>query len=258
VAQSEFEKLLDIMGTLRGPKGCPWDKEQTHRSLRPFLLEEAYEVLETLDSGNPEDLQNELGDLLLQIVFHAQMAKEENRFTIDDVLRTLNEKLIRRHPHVFADATLHSATEQTVHWEKLKKNEGKASVLDGVPNTLPALLRAHRLQQKAATVGFDWQRTDQVWEKVREEFRELEEACGQGHPGRIEEELGDLLFALVNLGRFLNVNPEDALRGSIEKFVRRFQQIERELEARGRTPEQSTLDEMDAIWNTLRDHRGNA
>ncbi|MDZ7373487.1 MAG: nucleoside triphosphate pyrophosphohydrolase, partial [candidate division KSB1 bacterium] len=161
----QFERLVEIMATLRGEKGCPWDKEQTHRSLRQYLLEEAYEVIEAIDEGRYDDLAEELGDLLLQAVFHAQIAAEEGRFTIADVLQGINDKLVRRHPHVFGDAVIETAREQTRHWEKVKRDEGKQSAVEGVPRELSALLRAHRVQAKASTVGFDWKRADEVWEK---------------------------------------------------------------------------------------------
>lgn len=253
----EFERLVELMAALRGEKGCPWDKEQTHRSLRQYLLEEAYEVIEAIDQERYEDLQEELGDLLLQVVFHAQIAAEAGRFTIAEVLRGINEKLVRRHPHVFGEAVVRTASEQTRHWEKLKREEGKRSAVEGVPRELSALLRAHRVQAKAATIGFDWNRVEEVWEKVREELRELEEACARKNPAEIEEEFGDLLFSLVNLSRFIGVNPEDALRQTVEKFIRRFQAVERILLERGKKAGEATLEEMDQIWEEekRREHR---
>ena len=245
---TEFERLVEIMRELRGEHGCPWDKEQTHESLRQYLLEEAYEVIEAIDSGRYDDLKEELGDLLLQVVFHAQIAEEEGRFTILEVVRGINEKLIRRHPHVFGDVVVKTAAEQSQHWEKLKRQEGKKSAIDGVPRSLNALLRAHRIQAKASTVGFDWEKTEQVWEKVREELAELEEAYKNGDQQAVQEELGDVLFAIVNLSRFLRVNPEDALRLTVEKFSRRFRAVEEELRRRGKTAEEADLEEMDAIW----------
>lgn len=244
----EFERLVEIMKALRGPKGCPWDKKQTHRSLRQYLLEEAYEVLEAIDQDRLDDLREELGDLLLQAVFHAQIASEEGRFTILDVLREINDKLVRRHPHVFGDVVVETAEEQTRHWERLKRNEGKRSAVDGVPRELSALLRAHRVQAKAATVGFDWQRAEEVWEKVHEELNELKEACASQDQRRVEEEFGDLLFSLVNLSRFIGVNPEDALRQTVEKFIRRFKAVEEVLRERGKSPSEASLAEMDEIW----------
>ncbi|NOZ56903.1 MAG: nucleoside triphosphate pyrophosphohydrolase [Calditrichaeota bacterium] len=243
-----FERLVEIMRELRGEHGCPWDKEQTHESLRQYLLEEAYEVIEAIDSGRYDDLKEELGDLLLQVVFHAQIGEEEGRFTILDVIKGINDKLVRRHPHVFGDVVVKTAAEQSQHWEKLKRREGKKSAIDGVPKSLNALLRAHRVQAKAATVGFDWEKTEQVWEKVREELGELEEAYRRGDQEAIQEELGDVLFAIVNLSRFLHVNPEDALRLTVDKFSRRFRAVEEELRRRGKSAEEADLEEMDAIW----------
>ncbi len=247
-----FQQLVDIMAKLRSPDGCPWDREQTHDSLKPYLLEEAYEVLETLDDGDFEGLKEELGDLMLQVVFHAQLADEKGRFSIGDVLENINQKLMRRHPHVFGQTEIHTAEEQRIHWENLKKKEGKASVLDGVPKTFPALLRARRIQQKASTVGFDWEKTEQVWEKVKEEIGELEEVVQTQDTSRIEEEFGDLLFALVNLSRFIRVDPENALRRAVDKFTRRFQKVEQTMDAQGKNMKEASLDEMDAVWDRIK------
>ena len=249
---TEFQKLVDIMAKLRSPDGCPWDKEQTHDSLKPYLLEETYEVLETLDDRDFNGLKEELGDLMLQVVYHAQLAEEKGRFNIEDVLDTINQKLMRRHPHVFGQMEIHTAEQQRVHWENLKKKEGKNSVLDGVPKSLPALLRAHRIQQKASTVGFDWEKTEQVWDKVKEEIDELEDVVQTKDARRIEEEFGDLLFALVNLSRFIRVDPENSLRRAIDKFVRRFQKVEKTMEALGKDLKESSLDEMDAVWDRIK------
>lgn len=247
-----FQQLVDIMAKLRSPDGCPWDKEQTHDSLKPYLLEEAYEVLETLDDGDFDGLKEELGDLMLQVVYHAQLADEKGRFSIGDVLDTINQKLMRRHPHVFGQTEIHTAEEQRIHWENLKKKEGKASVLDGVPKSLPALLRAHRIQQKASTVGFDWEKTEQVWEKVKEEVGELVEVVQTQDTSRIEEEFGDLLFALVNLSRFIHVDPENSLRRAVDKFTRRFQKVELTMNALGKNMKEASLDEMDAVWDRIK------
>jgi len=252
MATDFFTQLIEIMARLRGEKGCPWDREQTHQSLRQFLLEETYEVLETIDQNDLPALKEELGDLLLQIVFHAQIASEEQQFNIHDVVQSINEKLIRRHPNVFGEVKIKSAAEQVRNWERLKKTEGRLSVIAGIPKELPALLRAHRLQTKAAQVGFDWAKIDEVWNKVHEELVELKDATTQNDPEKTAEEFGDLLFSLVNLARFLQLNPEDTLRLTIEKFSRRFEQIEQELKRRGKTPEQSTLVEMDEIWNRVK------
>ncbi|GBD93314.1 nucleoside triphosphate pyrophosphohydrolase/pyrophosphatase MazG [bacterium BMS3Abin05] len=252
MAGKAFDRLVSIMNRLRQPDGCPWDQEQTHRSLRRYLLEETYEVLETLDNEDFSELKEELGDLLLQVVFHAQLAKEEGVFTIEDVIEGINAKLIRRHPNVFGDAVIDTAEEQTRNWELLKKEEGRSSAIQGVPKELPALLRAWRIQQKAAQVGFDWDDIADVWAKVEEELNELKEASQSGNPDEIEAEFGDALFALVNLSRFLKLNPEDALRRTIRKFRTRFQKVEQELKSRGKSPEDSNLKEMDEIWNLIK------
>jgi tetrapyrrole methylase family protein/MazG family protein len=249
-----FGELVQIMARLRGENGCPWDREQTHASIKPYLLEETYEVLESIDENDPAKLEEELGDLALQVVFHAQMADEAGLFTIADVLRGINEKLRRRHPHIFGDVKADTAQEVLFNWEQIKKLErekaqGRASLLDGVPRELPALLRAHRLQEKASRVGFDWNEARQVFQKVEEELAELRAAMESEQPDRMEAELGDLLFSLVNLGRFIAVNPEDALRKTIARFIARFQYIEEELARRGTAPGQVTLDEMDALWD---------
>ena len=250
--ETTFQQLVNIMEKLRGEDGCPWDKEQTHDSLKPYLLEEAYEVLETIDEKDFDGLKEELGDLLLQVIFHAQLAREKNYFTIIDVLETVSQKLVRRHPHVFGQMEINTSEEQRIHWEHLKKKEGKASVLDGVPKAIPALLRARRVQQKASTVGFDWEETEQVWKKVMEETAELREAIDSKDQKIIEEEFGDLLFALVNLTRFIKVDPEDSLRLAVEKFTARFQKVEKTMEACGKDLRDSTLEEMDAVWNRIK------
>jgi len=246
--KNDFETLVEIMAKLRSENGCPWDKEQTHASLRQYLLEETYEVLEALDEENYTNLKNELGDLLLQIVFHSQIAQEAGYFSIKDVIRSINEKLIRRHPHVFGGAKIETAEAQKINWEKIKKKEGRKSVLDGVPNSLSALLRAHRIQSKASHLGFDWDNAEQVWDKVEEEIKEFLDAVAQKDLSKIESEFGDLLFSLVNYSRFIGVNPEDSLRVSVEKFIKRFKYIECELAKIGRTVDSATFDEMDEIW----------
>ena len=252
-ANDRFGELVQIMARLRGENGCPWDREQTHASIKPYLLEETYEVLESIDENDPAKLEEELGDLALQVVFHAQMADEAGLFTIADVLRGINEKLRRRHPHIFGDVKADTAQEVLFNWEQIKKLErekaqGRASLLDGVPRELPALLRAHRLQEKASRVGFDWNEARQVFQKVEEELAELRAAMESEQPDRMEAELGDLLFSLVNLGRFIAVNPEEALRKTIARFIARFQYIEEELARRGTAPGQATIEEMDALW----------
>jgi len=248
-----FVELVGIMARLRGEHGCPWDREQTPESLKPYLIEETYEVLEAIDDQDPATIRDELGDLLLQVVFHAQMAEEVGSFGIGDVLRAINEKLVRRHPHVFGEVKVDSAQEVLFNWEQIKQTErqktnSQPSLLDGVPREMPALLRARRLQEKASRVGFDWTEAQAVLRKVEEEFTELQAAMEGGAPVKIEAELGDLLFALVNLSRFLSVNPEEALRKTIARFIARFRYIEEELARRGRSLAKATLEEMDALW----------
>ena len=248
-----FGKLLDIMARLRGENGCPWDRQQTHESIKPYFVEETYEVLEAIDEGDPGKLCEELGDVMLQVVFHARMGEEASLFTIADVLRAITQKLIRRHPHVFGDVQADTAQEVLFNWEQIKKTErqktqGRASLLDGVPRELPALLRAHRLQEKASRIGFDWKEAREVLVKVEEELGELRAAMEGEQPERTEAELGDLLFSLVNLSRFIAVNPEEAFRKTIARFISRFQYIEEVLTREGKSPAQVTLEEMDALW----------
>ena len=248
---NRFDDLLKIMHRLRGPGGCPWDAEQTHESLKRYLLEETYEVLEAIDSGNPELLQEELGDLLLQPVFHAAIAEEQGRFAMDDVIATLCSKLVRRHPHVFGDMEIADSAAQIENWETIKmaeKGTGRPSALSGVPPHLPALLKAQKVTEKASRVGFDWEHADQVMAKVMEELHEFEEAWASGNRAHMEDELGDLLFAIVNLGRFLSLNPEEALRKTIDRFQRRFLYIEQTLHSRGHTLDNATLEEMEQLW----------
>ena len=246
-ASAEFSRLLDIMARLRAPDGCPWDREQTHRSLRPYLMEEMYEVLDTLDREAYGELKKELGDLLLQIVFHCQLASEDGLFDAADVVHEINEKLIRRHPHVFGDTKVASARGVERQWEKIKLNEAhRPKLLDGVPQNQPALNRAFRVQEKAAGVGFDWPSVEPVWEKIGEELAELQSEIAKGDSRAIEDEIGDILFSIVNLSRKLRVNPEDALRGTVSKFMLRFAYIEEKL---GKPLHDATLDEMDALWD---------
>jgi tetrapyrrole methylase family protein/MazG family protein len=266
-----FNELVQLMAKLRAPDGCPWDRQQTHESLKPYLLEETYEVLETIDKQDEPKLREELGDLLLQVIFHAQIAAERKTFTVEDVMQLLADKLVRRHPHVFgrqdADGAL-TPDEVYSNWEQIKKSErqqtGRSeSALDGVPKTLPALLRAFQIQARASRVGFDWPQNGegvhQVMDKVKEEIEELTDAYGArddraGEAGRhaaqrhLEDEMGDVLFALVNLARFLKVNPEDALRRATDRFADRFHFVEAEAARTGRTLQSMTLAEMDTLW----------
>jgi len=249
--QNLFEELIAIMKRLRAPGGCPWDAEQTHESLTRYLLEETYEVIEAIEAHDPGHLKEELGDLLLQPVFHAAIAEEAGTFTIDDVIRTLCDKLIRRHPHVFGDLQIADSAAQIENWEKIKKSEKGAehlSALSGVPPHLPALLKAQKITEKAARVGFDWEHVDQVMAKVMEELHEFEEAMAAGDNDQMESELGDLLFAIVNLGRFLSINPEEALRKTIARFQLRFQHVEDSLHSQGRQMNDTPLAEMDLLW----------
>jgi len=249
----QFSRLVEIMAMLRGENGCPWDIAQDHKSLRQHLLEEAYEVLETIDDEHYEKLPDELGDLLLQVIFHAQIASEKGLFNIESVLQAIINKLIRRHPHVFGDKVVETAEEQIILWEQIKiNNEGKKSAIDGVPKQLPALVRSYRMQNKAATVGFDWDNIEPVWDKVSEETAELKNAIETGDKENIEDELGDLLFTIVNLSRFLKVNPEDALRKTIKKFDRRFRKVEAEFKNKGQALTDVTLEEMDNVWEEIK------
>ena len=249
--QAMFEQLIAIMKRLRGPGGCPWDAEQTHESLTRYLLEETYEVIEAIEAKSPEHIKEELGDLLLQPVFHAAIAEEAGTFTMNDVISTLCDKLVRRHPHVFGDLQIADSAAQIENWEQIKKTEKGAertSALSGVPPHLPALLKAQKITEKAARVGFDWEHVDQVMAKVMEELHEFEEAMAAGDNEHMEAELGDLLFAIVNLGRFLSINPEEALRKTITRFQLRFQYVEDSLHDRGQQMNVTPLAEMDRLW----------
>lgn len=246
-----FEQLVAIMRKLRAPGGCPWDAEQTHESLTRYLLEETYEVIEAIDEKSPQHLKEELGDLLLQPVFHAAIAEASGDFNIDDIINTLCDKLIRRHPHVFGDLEIKDSNAQIENWEqikKLEKGDERPSALSGVPADLPALMKAHKISEKASRVGFDWEHADQVFAKVMEELHEFEEAWAGGNPARMEEEMGDLLFAITNLGRFLKLNPEEALRKTINRFQKRFSFVETELLRQGVPMQNATLAEMDLLW----------
>ena len=263
----KFERLLDIMRTLRGPDGCPWDREQTQASLRPFVLEETYEVLEAIDSGEPDQLREELGDFLFEAVFLAQISEERGEFAIGDALDAVCDKLLRRHPHVFERHTGDEAmTSRQVleKWETLKARERAAAgrspkapktTLSGVPKTLPALLRAYEISSRAATVGFDWAKADDVLDKIEEEVAELRREVESGATGdlsRAEEEMGDLLFAIANLSRKLGIEPEAALRRANDKFTTRFDAVEHAFVARNQSISEATLDEMEAEWQKVK------
>jgi len=253
IPRKDFAVFVHVVRRLR--RDCPWDRKQTHKSLRHSLIEETYEVIEALDAGDMDELANELGDLLLHVVLQATIAEQAGEFSLRDVMTRETAKLVRRHPHVFGTTTARSADEVKQNWERLKMKEGRTSVLEGVPRSMPALIRALRVQQRAAKVGFDWENEDQVWKKVREELEEVREALKGGKQIRREEEFGDLLFALVNYARFLRINPENALRGTIDTFTRRFQYIEQELAKRGKTAHESTLEEMDALWEKAKEKK---
>lgn len=247
----DFQELLRIMEALRSEKGCPWDKEQTRESLKPFIIEEAYELIEAIDENDSEKIKEELGDLLFQIIFQCQIANEKKEFKISDVIEKISKKMIARHPHVFGTADYKTTDEVLVHWEEQKKREGKSreSILEGVPKVLPSLLRAHRLQDRAARVGFDWEKVEDILKKLDEELKEFKEALETKRQDEIEEELGDIFFMLVNISRFIGVNPEDALRKTISKFIHRFRYIEMKAAEHGKKLSDMTLNEMDRLWD---------
>ncbi len=244
--EQNFYELVKIMRKLR--EECPWDKEQTNDSIKAATLEEAYETVEAIDKKDFEDLKSELGDLLLHIVFHSAIAEDNKLFNIEDVIKSISDKLIRRHPHVFSDTIVHNNNDILRNWEHIKLQEGRKSLLDGIPKALPALYRAYRIQEKVAKVGFDWSNIKDVWNKVKEEFLEFREAEVSGDKEKTEEEFGDLLFALINYARFIKINPENALRKTNEKFISRFQYIEKKLAENGKSLIDSDLQEMDKYW----------
>jgi len=252
MATRSFDDLLKLMTRLRGPGGCPWDREQTLESLKPFIIEEAYEVIDAIDRQDRRAITEELGDFLLQAVFVAEIGREEGSFDIGDAITVLHDKLVRRHPHVFGDVEARDAEQVLVHWEKLKNEERKAenkSVLAGVPKALPALLKASRLTEKAARVGFDWRRAEDVFEKMEEEIAELRQAVASGNAAAIHEEIGDLLFTVANIARKLETNAEEALQSANRKFTRRFTAMENKVRESGRNLDQLTLEEMDGLWD---------
>ena len=243
---AKFEKLWEIMKLLR--KECPWDKEQTHDSIKGATLEETYELLEAIDLKDYKELKAELGDLLLHIVFHSAIAEENQTFSINDVIDSITEKLIRRHPHVFADAKVKDTNEVVKNWEEIKMSEGRDSVLEGVPKNLPGLARAYRLQEKASKVGFDWDKKEDVWKKVIEEIEEMHEMERSGDLDKLEAEFGDVFFALTNYARFLGLNPENAIRRTNEKFINRFSYVEKKVKENGKKIGEAELAEMDKYW----------
>jgi len=252
-----FERLLDIMVRLRGPDGCPWDREQTRTSLKPYLVEETYEVLEAIEGSDLRAVEEELGDLLFQVVFHAQVAREQGEFTMEDLLLRLCDKMVSRHPHVFANAPVSTAAEALAQWEAIKQRQAedagrRRSVIDGVPRALPSLLRAQRMQSKAARVRFDWPDAAAAWAKVNEEMAEASRALDDGDRRLIQEELGDVLFSVVNVARLSGVDAEEALAGAIEKFRRRFTDMEADLIAQGKSIGRVGQDEMDRSWEAVK------
>ncbi len=243
----EFDRFMEVMRKVKTE--CPWDKQQTHQTLRQYFIEETYEVIDTIDEMNYPEMEEELGDVLTQIAFHALLAEDKKKFKIEDVCNTVSEKLIRRHPHIFSDVEVKDEHDVLKNWENIKLKEGnKESILDGVPKHLPALIKAYRVQSKAGRVGFDWEDYGGAFAKLYEELDELKESVESEDKNRIEEELGDLLFAIANLSRKLEINPEDALRGTIAKFDRRFKYIEKSIAGQGKIMKDTTLEEMDKLW----------
>jgi len=249
-----LERLLEVMQKLRAPDGCPWDREQTHESLKSDLIEEAYEVIDAIETGSASGLEEELGDLLLQVIFHSQIAAEAGAFEFSDVAKGISDKLIRRHPHVFGEVQVAGTGEVLQNWDAIKKAEKggddePASILAGIPKHLPALQKAHQVQKRAARAGFDWDNIDDVFDKLHEEIDEVKEAISRDHEEDIRDELGDLLFSVVNISRFLGHNPEELLNHNIKKFVRRFQFVEEKAHATGRELKEFTLEELNLFWN---------
>jgi tetrapyrrole methylase family protein/MazG family protein len=252
-AGAAFARLVALVERLRGPDGCPWDRAQTRESVSPYLVEETYEVVDALRSGAPPALKEELGDLLFQILFHADLSRDAGDFTVTDVIETIHAKMVHRHPHVFGDEVAATPEEVTARWERLKGQEpakaGRESVLDGVPRSLPALLRAHQVAARAAREGFDWAKAEDVWPKVHEELDELKAAAADGDRARTQDELGDVLFALVNLARKLDLPPEEALTGTVERFARRFAHMERHA---GRPLAELSPEAWEALWRAAK------
>ncbi|MFP4521726.1 MAG: nucleoside triphosphate pyrophosphohydrolase [Fibrobacterota bacterium] len=252
----EFDKLYDIIKTLRGENGCPWDRAQTHKSILSDLIEESYEFIEAVDEESPEKMKEELGDLLIHVVFHSRIAEESSEFTLSDVIKGLNEKLTRRHPHVFGNSKANTTDQVKADWEKIKLSEkgkeDRKSVLDGIPVPLPALARSQKLQKKAARTGFDWPGPEPVIQKIREETEEIEAEIAGGDKERIMDEIGDLFFATVNLCRHFKIDSEDAMRHANRKFERRFRKLEEICAAEGRDMKSMSLEEMDLIWDEVK------
>jgi XTP/dITP diphosphohydrolase len=247
---NEFMRLVNIMDELRAK--CPWDRKQTIETLRHLTIEETYELTDAITDQDWKGIREELGDLLLHIVFYAKIGSEKNEFTLEEVINGVCEKLIVRHPHIYGDTVVNNDEDVKQNWEKIKLQEGKTSVLGGVPKSLPAMVKAMRLQEKSKTVGFEWDKTSQVWDKVKEELNELEEAVGEGEQEKIEDELGDVLFSLVNFARFLQVDAENALERTNKKFIKRFTGMEKAAAEENKALHDLSLDEMDALWNKMK------
>ncbi|HUR12688.1 MAG TPA: nucleoside triphosphate pyrophosphohydrolase [Flavitalea sp.] len=245
-----FERLIIIMNELR--EKCPWDKKQTIQTLRSMTIEETYELADAITEHDFKGIREEIGDLLLHIVFYARIGEEQGEFTLEEAIKGICEKLIARHPHIYGNVQVKDEEEVKQNWEKLKLKEGKSSVLEGVPKALPAVVKATRLQEKARQVGFEWDKREQVWEKVEEETIELKEAIAGEDPDRIEEEFGDLLFSLINYARFLRIDAENALERTNKKFIERFRRMEQKAIQEGKSLHEMTLSEMDAIWNSIK------
>lgn len=245
--EDKFKEFVGIVKQLR--KECPWDKEQTYDSIKSNTLEEAYEVVEAIDNKDYEELKKELGDLFLHVLFHSQIAEDNNHFTLSDVIDSINEKLIRRHPHIFGDIKAADADHVKTNWETIKLTEGRSSVLEGVPINMPSLYRAFRLQEKASKIGFDWEKKEDVWKKVIEEIEEMHVSEREETREELEKEVGDVFFAMVNYSRFLKINPEDALRTANDKFIKRFSYVEKRVIESGKKLNESNLAEMDIYWN---------
>ena len=245
-----FERLLKIMDDLR--EKCPWDREQTMETLRPLTIEETYELADAILAEDMQEIKKELGDLFLHLVFYSKIGSEKGAFDIADVLNGICDKLIRRHPHIYGDVQADSAEKVKQNWEAIKLKEGKRSVLEGVPHSLPAVVKASRIQEKVAGIGFDWEKPEQVWEKVQEELNELRAEVRAGDVSRMESEFGDVLFALVNYARFIGVSPENALARTNTKFMNRFRMMEEQIAAEGRNMQSMSLEELDRYWNTAK------
>ena len=256
---AEFKKLTEIVNILMGENGCPWDKVQTRESLKPYLVEETYETLEALDGNNPEDIKEELGDLLYQILFHAKISENKNEFNIADVIESISNKMVHRHPHVFKEKNLETPDQVVTQWEEIKTQEkskvGRKSVLDGIPSHLPSLQRSQKLQNKAAKQGFDWDKISSVLDKLDEEVAEFKNAVQSGKKKDMKEELGDIFFVLVNIAKFNKIDAEEALRATNNKFIKRFQHIEAEVSKRGKTLKETPLEELEQYWQDAKSYK---